>query len=153
MIIGVGKTEETCYGVTFIHQEFAILLPNNETKVTQQKSQHLTASWFTWKGWWLPLQTSKNSKIHKLFWIDKVYAKYVVCWKVIFSMSFSVYLMDLTVFCICTLSINSTFIANSCTRSPAHTGCVWASTKPGSTHFPVASMTASKSLSFHNCLT
>jgi hypothetical protein len=35
MIISVGKTEETCYGVTFIHQEIATLLPNNETKATQ----------------------------------------------------------------------------------------------------------------------
>ena len=35
MIISLGKTEETCYGVTFIHQQFATLLLNNETKATQ----------------------------------------------------------------------------------------------------------------------
>ena len=40
-----------------------------------------------------------------------------------------------------------TFIANSWTRSPNHTGCVWASTRPGTTHFPAASSTWSASSS------
>ena len=36
-----------------------------------------------------------------------------------------------------------TFMANSCTLSPAHTGWVWASTRPGTMVFPLTSRTRS----------
>ena len=38
-----------------------------------------------------------------------------------------------------------TFMANSCTLSPANTGCVWPSTSPGKTHIPEQSRTSAKS--------
>ena len=36
-------------------------------------------------------------------------------------------------------------MANSCTLSPANTGCVWPSTSPGKTHIPEQSRTSAKS--------